>query len=202
MGLVNAASRFKTERKIAFPTYATYWVRAHILLYIMRNQGPVRFDGNQDNRKVFFGAARARRRFPEGTPEQLARAIGVPVEIYESMQLRMKKTDVSLDDENVFMTLSSHVANAEERLGNHEERENRRQGLAKALKKVRGFNEREAYIIQQRFLSENKKTLQEIATELGLSRERVRQCELRALSRLRTVLSRDKKFAVVIGDFI
>lgn len=199
LGLIEAARRFDRDRGIMFQTYAMHWVRAHVMMYLLRNHGPVRFDGQRAHRQVFFHLGRANRSVPDGDPVKLAAFIGVSVEVYESMLTRIKQHDVSIDDANAFLPLAQGGESVDELLGTDEQNRLRHRRLQRAMKCM---DARMRYIIEQRFLRDEGRTLQDLGDELKLSRERVRQLEVRGLNLLKARLLKDKNFELAIGDFI
>src|SRR5262245_49499940 len=101
VGLTIAARRFDPTKATRLATYATYWIRACMMEYVVRSHGPVRIGTTRSQRKIFFGLGRARRRLErEGqtvSTDQLARLLGVPAEDVEHMSTRLSGHDVSLD---------------------------------------------------------------------------------------------------------
>src|SRR4029077_6654733 len=101
VGLTIAARRFDPSKATRLATYATYWIRACMMEYVVRSHGPVRIGTTRSQRKIFFGLGRARRRLErEGattSADALARALGVDRLDVESMTPRLTGRDVSLD---------------------------------------------------------------------------------------------------------
>src|SRR4051794_32332205 len=101
LGLTIAARRFDPSKATRLATYATYWIRACMMEYVVRSHGPVRIGTTRSQRKIFFGLGRARRRLErEGqtaSSDLLAGLLGVPTEDVEHMSTRLSGHDVSLD---------------------------------------------------------------------------------------------------------
>jgi RNA polymerase sigma-32 factor len=201
VGLCIAAARFAPERKLKFPTYAVWWVRALMLDYLIHNHGPVRIGTTSRQRTMFFQFGKARKAVGlelEDDNAALAAHLGVGEEELALMRVRLgKHQDVSLDarseehgERNRSVELATDESGAEEQLGDLQLAEGTRGQVHAA---VRGLGERERKIIEARFLLEQPKTLDEVGREFGISRERVRQLQVRALRKLRAALVDDKR---------
>jgi len=197
VGLTIAASRFDPTKATRLATYATYWIRACMMEYVVRSHGPVRIGTTRSQRKIFFGLGRARRRLErEGgaaSAEQLAKLLGVPADDVEQMATRLSGHDVSLDaprsvdDERQTGTmLASEGPTQEDLFADGQEEDSRRALLAEALKQL---DPRERAILKARHMSSRPITLGALGKKFGISRERVRQLELRAVAKLRTFCS-------------
>jgi RNA polymerase sigma-32 factor len=194
LGLTIAARRFDPGRETRLATYATYWIRACMLEHVVRSHGPVRIGTTRSQRKIFFGLGRARRRLErEGEPasaESLAALLGVDAHDLESMAPRLTGRDVSLDAprsaddrREVGALLAQDGPSPEEMVAGIEERDDRQLRLCQALK---GLDARERAIIKARHLRQRPATLASLGKKYGISRERVRQLEMRAKSKLRS----------------
>jgi RNA polymerase sigma-32 factor len=193
MGLTIAARRFDPGRKTRLATYATYWIRACMLEHVVRSHGPVRIGTTRSQRKIFFGLGRARRKLEkEGEivdSSSLAGVLGVEREDIESMTPRLAGRDVSLDaprgyDDRrpVAQGLAEDRPNPEELISGVEEEDHRRARMYEGLKVL---DPRERAIIRARHLRQRPATLAFLGKKFGISRERVRQLELRAKAKLR-----------------
>lgn len=204
VGLVVAAHRYDPDeaRGASFATYATYWIRARILAYQMANHGPVRFDGAKKNRAVYYRYGRAAHAVPDGDPEKTAEFLGVDVATYQAMRTRIAKVDLSLDDVGVYLPLRDAKEGPEDALLAATAEERRCEVLKLAIDKVAREKPRWAFVLRQRFLAKKARTLGDIGKELDISREGVRQIEMRALERLRQILTRNAHFRLAIDDFI
>jgi RNA polymerase sigma-32 factor len=206
IGLLEAAARFETSHEVRFSTYATWWIRAAIQDYVLRNWSIVRGGTSSGQKALFFNLRRMRARLERSnedgtTPRReemhatIAHSLGVnPVEVAR-MDARLNIPDLSLnaplvnDDEVGSERLDQLVASdplPDEQASTEIDGERRRRWLRRAL---RALNDREIRIIQARRLNEDSETLETLGARLGISKERVRQIESRALEKLRIALT-------------
>ena len=197
IGLMMAVKKFDPQRGTRLITYAVWWIRAYIQNYIMRSWSLVKIGTTQMQKKLFFKLAQTRRALLNLTggarDEEIARELEVTSEAVEEMSLRMGGRDASLDVEltegegyTLLHTLADDRQNQEELLMDREEARILSERTRSALDTL-GL--RDQRIIEARILADCPMTLQELADEFGISRERVRQLEQNALNRLRGVLS-------------
>jgi RNA polymerase sigma-32 factor len=193
LGLTIAARRFDPTRQTRLATYATYWIRACMLEHVVRSHGPVRIGTTRSQRKIFFGLGRARRKLEregEATDaESLATALGVERSDIESMTPRLTGHDVSLDApratddrREVGALIAEDGPNPEDMVAGVEEEDCRKTRLNEGLKVL---DTRERAIIKARHMRQRPATLASLGKKFGISRERVRQLELRAKAKLR-----------------
>jgi RNA polymerase sigma-32 factor len=193
LGLTIAARRFDPGRATRLATYATYWIRACMLEHVVRSHGPVRIGTTRSQRKIFFGLGRARRKLEregeEVGPEQLAHALGVQPEDVEQMTPRLTGRDVSLDAprslddrRQVGNSLAEEGPSPEDMVAGFEENDARKTRMMEGLKVL---DARERSIIKARHMRQRPATLASLGKKFGISRERVRQLELRAKAKLR-----------------
>lgn len=203
MGLTIAARRFDPDRQTRLATYATYWIRACMLEHVVRSHGPVRIGTTRSQRKIFFGLGRARRKLErEGEiadAEHLASALGVEQEDVEAMTPRLTGRDVSIDaprghDDRRPMaaSLAEDRPTPEELIASVEEEDHRRALIYEGLKVL---DPRERAIIRARHMRQRPATLACLGKKFGISRERVRQLELRAKAKLRAYVDVDGTLA-------
>lgn len=203
IGLLEAAARFDPHREVRFSTYATWWIRASIQDFILRNWSIVRGGTSSSQKSLFFNLRRLRAKIAStGEPSnsyemymKLSDAIGVSVADVATMDARLSGSDMSLNmsvsDESEtgaerqdYLVDEAPLPDATaERLIDTE----RRHGWLNDALEV--LNERERMIIKRRRLSESGATLEELGGKLGISKERVRQIESRALEKLRAALT-------------
>ena len=204
VGLLEAAARFEPEREVRFSTYATWWIRASIQDYVLRNWSIVRGGTSSAQKSLFFNLRRLRARLAQkgdqgahNAHRQIALALGVSIRDVEGMNARLSGPDVSLnapvsDDDSHSAERGDFLIDdnplADEVVGGRIDGERRLQWLSEALQTL---NERELQIVRARQLQDETKTLETLGVELGISKERVRQIESRALDKLkRNLLTR------------
>lgn len=186
LGLLKGAMRYEPERDCRLITYAVYWIRAEIREYVVRAYRLVRIGGSKGERR----ALRAYRRTREDDPEKLAALSGISPERVERLLPVLKQRDVSLDasidgESPAVDRLRDPGDSPEELADQHAVADDRRERIESALG---ALSERERWIIERRVLSEDDVTLESLGRVLGISKERVRQIEARALEKLRGTL--------------
>ncbi len=202
VGLMQAADRFDAGRDVRFSTYATWWIRAAIQDYILRNWSIVRTGTTAAQKSLFFNFRRLRAKIEnqaerEGLGDdgraKIAKELDVSVKDVVEMEGRLSGTDHSLnakigeDGEDEWQNfLSDEGPNPEEVVIGMKDAKTRSQWLQQALG---GLSDRERTIISERHLKYETVTLEELGKTLGISKERVRQLEQRAMDKLRTTLT-------------
>ncbi len=197
VGLMMAVKKFDPARGTRLITYAVWWIRAYIQSYIMRNWSLVKIGTTQMQKKLFFKLAQTRNALLNhtGTEDlgEIARELDVNEEVVSEMSQRMGRRDASLDVEltegegyTLLHTLPDRADNQETLLLANEEHRLNKERTQTALSIL---NVRERHIIRQRILADSPSTLQDIADEYGISRERVRQIEQNALQKLRKAMT-------------
>jgi len=199
VGLVQATKKFDPYRGVKFSYYAAYWIRAYILKFIMDNWRLVKIGTTQAQRKLFFSLNKEKKLLESQgfKPEikLLAERLNVKESEVIEMGQRMDNWDVSLeapvrsDSEDEQKNFLPHEGpGIEEVVASQEMRER----LAEILANLSGrLNEKEQVILNTRLLSDEPKTLQTIADEFSISRERVRQIEANLLKKLRKQLEKE-----------
>ena len=202
VGLLEAAARFEPERDVRFSTYATWWIRASMQDYILRNWSIVRGGTSSAQKALFFNLRRLRAKLARGDSrltaqaihEEIAAALGVSLSDVQTMDARLSANDASLQSPTIagdadsgerLDMLASEDPLPDEQVTTMIDSERRRVWLKEALG---ALNEREMRIIQARRLADDGATLEELGADLGISKERVRQIESRALEKLRNAL--------------
>ena len=198
VGLMQAVKRFDPERGFRLATYAMWWIRASIQEYILRSWSLVKLGTTSAQKKLFFNLRKAKARIgalEEGdlhpdNVKQIATDLGVTEDEVISMNRRMSGGDASLN-----ATVGSEGEGTMEwqdwlededanQATDYEERDElgaRRELLAQAMSVL---NDREKDILTQRRLAEENVTLEDLSAEYGVSRERIRQIEVRAFEKL------------------
>jgi RNA polymerase sigma-32 factor len=188
IGLLRAAERFDTTKECRLITYAAYWVRAEIRDYVVRGYRVVRFGTTKGERR----ALRYYRTTREDDPAELARQSGLSESRVRMLLPLLASSDASLDAESptTGMThldrLESSDPSPEDSFAQAESGEQAREALSRALAEL---SPRERLIVQERWAGEETVTLERLGTQLGVSKERVRQIEERARAKLRARLS-------------
>lgn len=205
LGLMKAADKFDPDRGVRFSTYAVWWIKASIQDYVMRNWSMVRTGSTSSQKALFFNLRRvqaqlereARHRGESIDPARLrvavAAEIGVSVADVEMMEGRLGGSDFSLnatqsvdeDGREWIDALEDEGAQAAEIVEADHDAGQLRDWLILAL---RALNSRERYIVTERKLREEPRTLESLGQELGLSKERVRQLEAAAFAKMRRIL--------------
>jgi RNA polymerase sigma-32 factor len=197
VGLMQAAKRFDPQQGFRFATYAMWWIKAAIHEYILRSWSLVKIGTTANQKKLFFNLRKAKSKIAaleEGDmhPDQvklIAQRLGVTEQDVVEMNRRLGG-DVSLnaqmrDDpdsgEWQDWLVDEGSADQESRVVESEESENRKKALAQALSVL---NARERRIFEARRLVEDPSTLEDLASAFGVSRERVRQIEVRAFQKV------------------
>ena len=196
VGLMQAVKRFEPEKGFRLATYAMWWIKASIQEYILRSWSLVKMGTTANQKKLFFNLRKAKSKISaleEGDlrPDQvklIAKRLGVPEQDVIDMNRRLGG-DASLNapiredgDAGEWQDwLVDESASQESRLVADEQADNRRKALTDALSVL---NERERRIFEARRLAEDPITLEDLADEFGVSRERVRQIEVRAFEKV------------------
>jgi RNA polymerase sigma-32 factor len=197
IGLMMAVKKFDPDRGIRLITYAVWWIRAYIQNFIIHSWSLVKIGTTQAQKKLFFKLSQAREAIRNLTGDDDAEAIGRALELrgsaVEEMSGRMSGRDSSLDlarfegaEETFLDHLPDERENQEESLMRRQEETRREKTIASALA---ALNERERCIVHERILAEVPRTLQDVADDYGITRERVRQLEKNALQKLRKLLA-------------
>jgi RNA polymerase sigma-32 factor len=202
VGLMQAAARFEPDREVRFSTYAAWWIRSAMQDYVLRNWSIVRTGTTAAQKSLFFNLRRLRARIEEnsGAPlsdagrRQIAEALNVDVSEVETMDVRLGAMDQSLNvpvgedgEEDWQDFLADRRPTPEEVVIGLHDGATRARWIAEALGEL---SPRERTIINARRLREEGATLEELGRALGVSKERVRQLEHRALLKLRESMRR------------
>jgi RNA polymerase sigma-32 factor len=197
VGLMKAVRRFDPERGVRLVSFALHWIRAEMHEYILRNWRLVKLATTKAQRKLFFnlrsmkaGSAALTR----GEADSIARELGVKTEEVLEMEMRLGGSDVALDPtpgDEESVTPIAYLTDSEDEpvqiLEKAETARNRSAGLHRAMARL---DDRSRRIIEARWLKEeDPATLQELADEYGVSAERIRQIESKAIKTMRGQMS-------------
>jgi RNA polymerase sigma-32 factor len=193
IGLMQAASRFDPARDVRFSTYATWWIRSSIQDYVLRNWSIVRTGTTAAQKSLFFNMRRLRSRIENGAGLEASGDLRAKIAA-EDMEGRMSGGDQSLNatigedgDHEWQSMLRDDRPNPEEIVIGTKDAQARSRWLNDALAEL---SEREQTIIRERHLAYEPVTLEELGKELGVSKERVRQLEQRAMEKLKTSMEK------------
>jgi RNA polymerase sigma-32 factor len=202
VGLMQAAARFEPERDVRFSTYAGWWIRSAIQDFILRNWSIVRTGTTSAQKALFFNLRRLRARIADASSptlgvegrRRIAEELNVTVADVEAMEMRLAGSDQSLNtpigeagEDDWQDLLADQRPSPEEVVIAMRDQAIRARWLAEALGEL---SPREQTIIRERRLAEDGATLEQLGRELGVSKERVRQLEHRALGKLRESMRR------------
>jgi len=201
VGLLEAAARFEPDREVRFSTYATWWIRASMQDYILRNWSIVRGGTSSAQKALFFNLRRLRARLANGAEpisnatlyREVSVALGVSEADVAMMDSRLSAPDSSLnaplaDDTGTTERMDFLISDdplPDEVASDTIDFERRLLWLKAALG---ALNARELRIIEERRLTDNGATLEALGETLGISKERVRQIEARAMEKLKVAL--------------
>jgi RNA polymerase sigma-32 factor len=205
LGLMKAADKFDPERGVRFSTYAVWWIKASIQDYVMRNWSMVRTGSTSSQKALFFNLRRVQAKLEREASQRgetldqhqlrqmVAADIGVPISDVEMMEGRLSGSDYSLnatqssdeDGREWIDALEDDGVQAAEVIEEAHDGARLRDWLVKAMQ---GLNARERYIVAERKLKDEGRTLESLGEELGLSKERVRQLEAAAFAKMRRSL--------------
>ncbi len=204
VGLVQATKKFDPYRGVKFSYYAAYWIRAYVLKFIMDNWRLVKIGTTQAQRKLFFSLNKERKMLEAqgfaAEPKLLAERLNVKEKEVIEMSQRMDSWDVSLEspvradsDDEQKSFIPSNDPDIESKVAGKEMKSRLMEVLAEMQEKL---NEKEKVILEKRLLSDDPLTLQNIADQFDISRERVRQIEVNLLKKMR------KYFETVMPDIV
>ena len=205
LGLMKAADKFDPDRGVRFSTYAVWWIKASIQDFVMRNWSMVRTGSTASQKSLFFNMRRVQARLEREAlargenldkhqmRQMIATEVGVPLHDVEMMEGRLSGSDFSLnatqssdeDGREWIDTLEDEGAVQSADVEDAKDTDTLREWLLTALSDL---NERERFIVTERKLRDQPRTLESLGNELNLSKERVRQLEAAAFQKMRKSL--------------
>jgi RNA polymerase sigma-32 factor len=199
VGLMKAVKRFDPGMGVRLVSFAVHWIRAEIHEYVIRNWRLVRVATTKAQRKLFFNLRRMKKNLAWLSDEETAAVAGElgvePREVRE-MEQRLSARDLSFDpapdtdEEEAVVSPSLYLPSPESDPAAIVEQDQWDGEVAGSLATaLEGLDERSRTVIRARWLAEEKKTLQDLADEYGVSAERIRQIETAAMRKLRTAMS-------------
>jgi RNA polymerase sigma-32 factor len=208
LGLMKAADKFDPDRGVRFSTYAVWWIKASVQDYVMRNWSMVRTGSTSSQKSLFFNMRRVQAQLEREAQQSgetldkhqlnqlIATEVGVPLNDVEMMDGRLSGSDFSLnatqasDEEGRewIDTLEDENSRADLNVEEEHDQEKLADWIGVAMDSL---NEREQFIVRERKLIENPRTLESLGTELSLSKERVRQLEAAAFGKMRKYLEKN-----------
>lgn len=199
IGLMKAVKRFDASRDIRLVSFAVHWIRAEIYDYVLRNWRMVKVATTKSQRKLFFNLRKSRARLGWMRDEEvdnLANDLNVENGTVREMEMRLSGADVSFDatfeqddDDSAYMAPSEHLGDSRfdpaRVVSQSEQTDLRESQLAEAMEEL---DDRSKDIVLRRWLGEEKPTLHQLADEYGVSAERIRQIEKRAMEKMRGLI--------------
>jgi RNA polymerase sigma-32 factor len=210
LGLMKAADKFDPDRGVRFSTYAVWWIKASIQDYVMRNWSMVRTGSTSSQKALFFNLRRVQAKLEREAAQRgevldqfqlrqmVATEVGVSLSDVEMMEGRLSGSDFSLnaaqstdeDGREWIDALEDDSIQAAEAVEGSHDAEHLRTWLVRAMQ---ALNPRERYIVAERKLKDEGRTLESLGEELGLSKERVRQLEAAAFAKMRRSLEQQSR---------
>ncbi len=198
IGLMKAVKRYDPNRDVRLVSFAVHWIKAEIYEYVLRNWRVVKVATTKAQRKLFFNLRKSRTRLgwmKDDEVKQLAKKLNVEVDTVRQMESRLSGGDIAFDaqvdqdDEEAYLAPAQHLGDSRYDpavvVDNSEQEGQSRQKLTAALSRL---DQRSRDIVSRRWLNDDKPTLHDLADEYGVSAERIRQIEKRAMEKMKTVI--------------
>jgi RNA polymerase sigma-32 factor len=199
VGLMKAVKRFDPDMGVRLVSFAVHWIRAEIHEFVIRNWRLVRVATTKAQRKLFFNLRRMKKNLAwlsDDETRAVAGELGVEPREVREMEQRLSSRDLSFDpapdtdDEESFVSPSLYLPSAELDPATAIEKEQWDGAVAESLSAAIGtLDERSRAVVRARWLAEEKRTLQDLADDYGVSAERIRQIESVALKKLRAAMT-------------
>ncbi len=198
IGLMKAVKRYDPNRDVRLVSFAVHWIKAEIYDYVLRNWRMVRVATTKAQRKLFFNLRKSRTRLgwmKNNEVDKMATDLKVETATVRQMESRLSGTDIAFDarteqdDDDPFLAPAQFLGDSRYDpaivVDNSEQKTNSRQQLTAALSRL---DERSRDIVARRWLSDDKPTLHALADEYGVSAERIRQIEARAMEKMKDAI--------------
>ena len=193
IGLIKAVEKFDPDKNVKFSYYASFWIKAYIIKYLMDNFRLVKIGTTQGQRKLFFRLKKEKQKLRdmgfEPQPELISKRLGVSKKEVIEMDQRINARDVSLDapltddtDTAKIEFIKASAESIEEKISKKEFKVILHRGIVEFRKEM---NQRELDIFDQRIFAENPKTLAELGQKYGISRERIRQIQNNIIAKMK-----------------
>ncbi|MDW3223105.1 MAG: RNA polymerase factor sigma-32 [Paracoccaceae bacterium] len=210
LGLMKAADKFDPDRGVRFSTYAVWWIKASIQDHVMRNWSMVRTGSTSSQKSLFFNMRRVQARLERESAaagetldrhqlrQMISTEIGVPLHDVEMMEGRLSGSDYSLNatqstEDEGREWIDALEDDSEQAAEAVEHRHDTEQLRAWLLQAMNDLNDRERFIVRERKLRDQPRTLESLGQELSLSKERVRQLEAAAFGKMRKSLENQSR---------
>ena len=202
IGLMKAAERFETEKEVRFSTYASWWIRASIQDFVLKNWSLVRIATTSKQKSLFFSLRKLKQKIHQtehgsidyNTAQGIAHDLSISTADVIKMDARISQNDSSLnhkiseDGENEFLELiEDEDARPDDKIFSKDDDTFKKEVISDALKEL---DSREVKIIKERHLTDKAKTLDILGQELKISKERVRQIEKNAMIKMKSFISK------------
>ncbi len=202
IGLMKAAERFETEKEVRFSTYASWWIRASIQDFVLKNWSLVRIATTSKQKSLFFSLRKLKQKIHQtehgsidyNTAQGIAHDLSISTADVIKMDARISQNDSSLnhkiseDGENEFLELiEDEDARPDDKIFSKDDDAFKKEVISDALKEL---DSREVKIIKERHLTDKAKTLDILGQELQISKERVRQIEKSAMIKMKSFISK------------
>ena len=197
IGLMKAVKRFDPDRGVRLVSFAVYWIRAEIHEYVLRNWRIVKVATTKAQRKLFFNLRSAKKQlgwFTQAEVQGVANDLGVTTKDVREMESRLTGQDITFDlrddddDEHSYSPATYLQDESQEPAQQLEATDWQQHNNQRLHSAIQILDERSRDIVQQRWLTDSKTTLQELANKYGVSAERIRQLENNAIKKLKSSL--------------
>ena len=188
IGLMKAVKRFNPEKKVRLLSFAVYWIRAEIHEFVLKNWRIVKVATTKAQRKLFFKLRSKKTTstwLTENETQNIAKELDVKPETVTQMESRLNGSDLSFDPSDDELAPSNYLTNNQNPLLKLEYESDGDNNISKLHTALSELDERSKDIIQQRYLLDNKSTLDKLSKKYNISIERVRQIETKSLSLLK-----------------